>query len=132
MAQRANGNLIVGGFSAPAGIYEYDPSGNQVAVYDGDDGIAFRGIRGVYELGNGNILWTGGDGVISTELATGIATDIYTVNTPELLPEGVTRPGARYIDKLSIADAEAVPEPATLMGLLAVGALGIARRRQSA
>ena len=127
MTLRANGNLLVGGFGAPGGIYEYDADGNQVGFFDGDAGVAFRGIRGVYELGNGNILWTGGDGVVSTDLATGIATDIFTVNTPALLPEEGYRPSARYIDELSIPDPVDVPEPGLVMGLLAVSALGSRR-----
>ena len=130
MTQRANGNLLVAGFSAPAGIYEYDANGNQVGVFDGDDGIAFRGIRGVYELGNGNILWTGGDGVVSTDLTTGVATDIFTVNTPDLLPEAEYRPSARYIDTLSIPDVADVPEPGVALGLLSLGLLGLNQRRR--
>lgn len=131
MAQRANGNILVGGFSIPAGVYEYDADGNQIAFYDGDDGFAFRGIRGVYELGNGNILWTGGDGVVSTDLTTGVATDIFTVNTPDLLPEVDYRPSARYIERLSIADApETVPEPGVILGLFSLGALGLSQRRR--
>ncbi|MEO1619767.1 MAG: PEP-CTERM sorting domain-containing protein [Cyanobacteria bacterium J06632_3] len=125
MTQRANGNLLVGGFSAPGGVYEYDPSGTQVAVYDADDGFANR-LRAAYELGNGNILWSGGDGVVSTNIATGEFTNIFTVQT-----EG-NRPSMRYIEKLSIPDTADVPEPATLLGLLAVGTLGLSRRRQSA
>ncbi|MEO0825509.1 MAG: PEP-CTERM sorting domain-containing protein [Cyanobacteria bacterium J06639_16] len=130
MTQRANGNVLVAGFSAPGGIYEYDPDGNPVGFFDGNSGIAFRGIRGVYELGNGNILWTGGDGVVSTDLATGTATDIFTVNTPDLLPEDGYRPSARYIDKLSIPDVADVPEPGMALGLFSLGLLGLSQRRR--
>ena len=125
MALRANGNLLVGGFSVPGGLYEYDPNGNQVDFYDGNSGIAFRGIRGVYELANGQILWTGGDGVVSTDLNTGIATDIFTINTPDLLPEAGYRPSARYIEQLSIPDAAKAPEPGMMLGLLGLATLGI-------
>jgi hypothetical protein len=31
--RRSNGNLLVAGFSPPAGIYEFDAAGNQVAYY---------------------------------------------------------------------------------------------------
>ena len=125
MAVRSNGNLIVGGFSAPGGIYEYDENGNQVGFFDGNSGVAFRGIRGVYELGNGNVLWTGGDGVVSTNLETGEFTDIFTVNTPEKLPEADYRPSARYIEKVSISDKAAkVPEPGTVLASMLLGVVG--------
>lgn len=125
MAVRSNGNLIVGGFSAPGGIYEYDENGNQVGFFDGNNGVAFRGIRGVYELANGNVLWTAGDGVVSTNLETGEFTDIFTVNTPDLLPEADYRPSARYIEKVAISDKPAkVPEPGTILGSLLLGVFG--------
>ncbi|MEM1426181.1 MAG: hypothetical protein AAGF75_06475 [Cyanobacteria bacterium P01_H01_bin.130] len=96
MARRANGNLLVAGFSDPGGIYEYDAEGNQINLYDIDDGFAKR-VRGVYELGNGNILWTSGDGVLSTNLETRETTDMYTVNTLDF------RPATRYIEPLCVS-----------------------------
>ncbi|MEM9244228.1 MAG: PEP-CTERM sorting domain-containing protein [Cyanobacteria bacterium P01_F01_bin.153] len=117
IAQRANGNLLVAGFTAPGGIYEYDANGNQIGVYDGDDGFAAR-VRGVFELGNGNILWSGGDGIVSTNLETGVDTNIYTIQTLGF------RPGTRYIEPLT------VPEPGALLGLLSVGTLGLIKRRR--
>lgn len=51
--RRSNGNLLVAGFSPPAGIYEYDEAGNQVAYYN-----VSTGPRGAYELENGWILFT--------------------------------------------------------------------------
>ncbi len=53
-----NGNFLVAGFSNPSGVYEYDSDGTQVGFYN-----PVTGLRGVYELGNGNILTTNGSGV---------------------------------------------------------------------
>jgi len=97
----SNGNLLVGGFTPPGGFYEYDAAGNQVDLLDADDGFANR-VRAAYELGNGNILWSGGDGVIVTDPITGENTEVYTVNTLDF------RPGARYIEPLVIPNNEAL------------------------
>lgn len=53
ITRRSNGNLLVAGFSQPAGVFEYDPDGNFVAYYN-----VGTGVRGVYELRNGRILFT--------------------------------------------------------------------------
>ena len=53
-----NGNLLVATFSAPAGVYEFDSDGNQVGYYG-----VMTGLRGVYELGNENIIVTNSSGV---------------------------------------------------------------------
>jgi len=54
----SNGNILAAAFSSPSGIYEYDSQGNQIGYYS-----PVTGLRGVYELGNGNILTTNGSGV---------------------------------------------------------------------
>ncbi len=53
-----NGNILVTNFSAPSGVYEFDSEGNQLNYYS-----VVTGLRGVYELGNGNLLVTNGNGV---------------------------------------------------------------------
>lgn len=53
---RSNGNLIVGGFTPPDGVYEYAPDGTFVGT---PAGVNF-GPRAAYELGNGGIAWTNG------------------------------------------------------------------------
>ncbi|TSA26090.1 T9SS C-terminal target domain-containing protein [bacterium] len=58
MAVAASGNLLVAGFSTPSGCYEYTSTGVYVGYYN-----IVSGLRGVYELGNGNILVTNGSGV---------------------------------------------------------------------
>ncbi|MEM9154824.1 MAG: hypothetical protein AAGB13_07255 [Cyanobacteria bacterium P01_F01_bin.33] len=91
----SNANLLVGGFSTPGGVYEYDPNGNQVELYNAEDGFAER-LRAAYELGNGKIIWSGGDGIVVTSLETAVSTDIYSVNTLDF------RPSTRYIEPLIV------------------------------
>ncbi len=66
--ETVNGDILAGGFSPPAGIYRYDSLGNQTDYYD-----VGTGVRGVYELQNGNILWTAGSGVFSLDPGTGVS-----------------------------------------------------------
>ncbi len=56
--RQANGNVLAAAFLSPNGVWELDPNGTQVARYTG-----VSGNRGVYPLGNGNILTTNGTGV---------------------------------------------------------------------
>ncbi|MDW8106956.1 MAG: dockerin type I domain-containing protein [Armatimonadota bacterium] len=55
--RRSNGNLLVAGFSSPAGVYEYTEAGVLVRYYP------VGAPRGAYELENGLILFTDGTGV---------------------------------------------------------------------
>ena len=101
----SNGDVLVAGFSSPAGIYRYDSVGNQIGVID-----VGTGVRGVYELQNGNILWTAGTGVFSLDPATGIS-------------DLITDDGSwRFIENVT------VPEPGGF-GLLLIGAMALVRRR---
>ncbi len=61
IAVLANGNVLVANFSGTEeGVIEYMSNGVQVGIYDP---ASLGGYRGVYELGNGNILTTNGSGV---------------------------------------------------------------------
>ncbi|MEL6351882.1 MAG: hypothetical protein AAFR58_08960 [Cyanobacteria bacterium J06627_28] len=94
--RESTSTVLVGGFSAPGGIYEYDVTGAQVGFFGADEGFANR-LRAAYELGNGNIIWSGGDGVIVTNPETGEDADVtYTVDNLGF------RPSARYIEPLVI------------------------------
>jgi hypothetical protein len=76
IAEAGNGNLLVAGFSVPSAVYEYQSDGTPVASYD-----VVTGCRGVYELPNGNILVTNGDGVHEiTRLNTLVETKISGVS----------------------------------------------------
>jgi len=61
VTETASGNILVGNFSSPnEGVVELTSSGVLVDVYDP---ASLGGYRGAYELQNGNILTTNGDGV---------------------------------------------------------------------
>lgn len=62
----AGGNVIAGNFSAPSGLYVYDSNGNQLNYFS-----AVTGLRGVFQLGNGNYLVTNGAGVYVLDQNTG-------------------------------------------------------------
>ncbi len=65
----SDGNVLAGGFSTPQGVYEYDrETGAQVGYW------AANGVRGVHELGNGNIMFTNTDGAHSLDPVTGVIT----------------------------------------------------------
>ncbi|HRI44427.1 MAG TPA: dockerin type I domain-containing protein [Fimbriimonadaceae bacterium] len=82
--RRTNGNLLVAGFSPPAGVYEYDPAGNYVATY-----ASGAGARGAYELGDGGMLYSVSTGVFKIPAGGGAGTLVIGSN-------------AQYIDKLVI------------------------------
>ena len=65
----SNGHILAGGFTTPAGIYEYDSSGLQVDYID-----VGSSVRGIHELGNGNLLWTSGSGVFVHDIGTNLDT----------------------------------------------------------
>ncbi len=97
-------NVLAAGFSPPAGLYEYDDAGNQIAFYDAVDDL-----RGVFVLGNGNILVTNTSGVWALDPDTDTAT---------LIVGGVS---AQFINLV-------VPAPSSFV-LLGLGALATRRRR---
>ena len=99
------GNVLVGGFSSPAGIYEYDSSGTLLNYYD-----VGTAVRGVHELGNGNIMFTDGSGVHVLDPNTGVITTSI---------DGVS---ARFIECVVPA-----PSGAALLGLAGIAAI---RRRR--
>lgn len=102
-----SGNIYAAGFSVPAGIYEYDSAGTELNYFNID-----LAIRGVWELDNGKLLFTGGTRVGTYDLTTGEVFDV--VN--EL---GASFRHVGYIP---------VPEPTCLV-LLAVGGVLALRRR---
>lgn len=103
LAERGD-NILAAGFSPPAGLYEYDASGTQIAFYD-----AVEGLRGAFVLGNGNILVTNSSGVWSLD---------PNANTATLIADGFS---AQFVNLV-------VPAPSSL-ALLGIGALALRRRR---
>lgn len=54
------GRVFAGGSVTPVGIYEYDSAGAEINYYDTS---SIGGVRGIFLLGNGNLLFTTGSGV---------------------------------------------------------------------
>ncbi|MEP0767274.1 MAG: PEP-CTERM sorting domain-containing protein [Fimbriimonadia bacterium] len=109
IARRANGNVLVAGFSPAIGIYEYDSEGVLLNFY------AFgNGNRGVYELGNGDIMFTDGNGVYRIDSVTGSLVTLKTGGS------------FRFIEWAP------VPEPSALAGLsfAFLGVVTMLRRRR--
>lgn len=104
MAYKANGNVLAATFSSPAAVYELDVNTGAIV-----SSFTASGARGVYQLGNGNILWTNSSGAHIYDVGTGVSTQVYAG-------------GGRYLDFLLI------PEPGSLVLLSAVGLVALRRR----
>lgn len=105
--ERANGNLIVATFSGAgaSGIYEFDS--NYTLLNSFQLGL---GLRGVYELGNGNLLFTNGSAIFTLDTATGQTTQVLSGGNFQYIHLVIPAPGAA--------------------GVLALGGLAAARRRR--
>jgi MYXO-CTERM domain-containing protein len=108
--ENSAGNVLAAGFSSPAGIYEYDSDGNQENYF-----AVGSGLRGVWELGNGNLLWTNSGGVHVYDIDTGVSTTVQS---------GLN---GQYIDRLVLA----VPAPGAFALLGLAGLIGARRRREA-
>lgn len=106
VAVRSTGTILAAGFSSPAGIYEYDSTGAQIAVWN-----PTGSYRGVAELLNGNILFTDSSGVYVMDPETGSFTAV------------ITGFSAQYASPLVI------PAPAAAGVLALAGLAGVRRRR---
>lgn len=104
-----NNEIFVAGFSVPAGVFRYNASGIQTGYWD-----LTNSVRDVYLLGNGEMLAIGGTRMDSLNVATGNITSLF--NT------------AGYSFQKA-AEFNPVPEPMT-MGVIAVGALALLRRKK--
>lgn len=104
MTYAANGNVLAATFSSPAGVYELDVNTGDVV-----GSFSASGTRGVFQLGNGNVMWSNSSGAHIYDIDTGTSTLVYAG-------------GGRYLDLLVI------PEPGTLALLGLVGLIAVRRR----
>lgn len=108
MDHALNGDILVAGFTT-GGIMRLDPNTGAVISTSGPA----SGLRGIKQLGNGNIMYTTSAGAFVFNTVTGGSTQVYAG-------------GGRYIDTLT-----PVPEPAT-MAALGLGVAALLRRRRKA
>lgn len=70
MYVKENGNVLLAAYNAPVGIFEFTPAGELVEYLP----IGTTSVRGVYVLGNGNIMFTDAVGVKVYDVTTGAIT----------------------------------------------------------
>lgn len=104
MAHASNGDILVAGFSSN-NVSWLNPTTGAV-----NNSFAASGARGVFQLANGNVLWSNGSGVFVFNTVTGGSTQVYTG-------------GGRFLQ------LAAVPEPGTML-VLGAGVALLARRRR--
>lgn len=104
MDYATNGDVLVAVFTSNIVARLNPTTGAIISTF------AASGARGVYQLGNGNIMWSSGAGAFVHDVNTGVSTQVYAG-------------GGRYLDFL------AVPSPSA-GGLLALVGFGTVRRRR--
>lgn len=104
MAVAPNGDIWVAGFSSN-NVVRLDPNTGALL-----SSFTAAGARGVYQLGNGNVLWSSGAGAFVFDINSGASTSVYTG-------------GGRFFDFLLI------PEP-TSLAIFAVAGLALRLRRR--
>lgn len=104
MDYAANGDILCAGFSSNNIVRLNPADGSVITTYTAS------GARGVYQLDNGNILWTNGSGAHVLNPTTGVSTQVYTG-------------GGRFLDFILI------PEPSSLALLALAGMCALGRRR---
>ena len=113
LAATPSGNLLVGNFSGiDEGVIEFSPAGSVIGIYDP---ASVGGYRGVYELPNGNILTTNGDGVHEID------------RSGNLIETKISGVSARFIEFVQEASGPtSIPIPTLDPWMLAVLALMLA------
>ncbi|MEM9800726.1 MAG: hypothetical protein AAGA20_10410 [Planctomycetota bacterium] len=92
----ATGRIWAAGFSTPSGIYEYDSMGNQIQYID-TSALGFGGLRGIFELPSGDLLFTNGAGVHRYEFGTASVTTLISgVSARFITLEGDGALGSNY------------------------------------
>jgi len=95
--RQSTGNLLVAGWSAPSGGYEFETTNFTLASFIDIQGLfAVSGVRSIYELGNGNFL-VSGSGVRVYDPIAGTLTDIVpTVAARAITVMPATNIGTNY------------------------------------
>lgn len=106
----SNGNILVGGFSTPSGVYEFLSDGTSLGVLAGTEDL---GPRAAFELGNGDVLFS--HGLV-----------LNRVNAGPVIEGSVDDgffPSFRYINPTN------VPAPGAAVALAGFAGLSLRRRR---
>merc|ERR1712003_599053 len=98
---RSTGTILAGGFSDPAGIWEFALTGSNPI----DNLRPGNKARSAYEVGNGNILWTAGYGVVvlDTSVECCEETGDYVVAEEGSFGELDYQPSVQYIEPITFA-----------------------------
>lgn len=105
--RQSNGNILVGGFFDPSGVFEFTADGTPMGMISGTEASS---VRGAIELGNGEILFTHGSTIDRTTLG------------PVEVPEGDNTPQFHFISATNI--------PAPGGAALLAGLAGVTLRRR--
>jgi len=108
IAETANGQYLAASFSNstsgyPSGVHRYDSEGNYLEIIGGTSG---GGARGCTELGNGNIMWTNGQGIHLADVNAGTSTLVYAGSF-------------QFLNKISFEPAPILDPPTNLVAQVA-------------
>lgn len=110
-----NNEVAVAGFSLPTGVYRFNSSGTKIGSYDVSLSL---GLRGLHQLGDGNLVATGGTRLVKINTSGPTWTDTNILN--QITPAA----SFRFISAFN-----PVPEPASVAAL-SLGAVALLRRRR--
>ncbi len=114
------GDILVGNSVNGGGVLRYDSAGTFLGAFAGSNGTEnVFSARGVAELGDGRLLYGSGINLIAINPTNGQSQAIISESGRSF----------RYIERVSITDPTAIPEPSSVAVLAVVGIAVICRRR---